>query len=175
MSRALMVVITLLVAVGCAGNGATEEADAPRPFETVRPGDPLPAAELERLGAEGTVDTSGWRGKPTVVNFWATWCPPCVEEMPAFESAHQQLGDRVRFIGVDVEDPNVEAALSLAEETGVTYPLVRDPDRSYFQAVRGRGMPLTVFVDGDGTIQYRHNGPLSEARLLELVDEHLDP
>lgn len=172
MRRLLAVVAAGLLLVGC---GSDPGADGPRPFETVRAGDPLPPAQLERLGADGTVDTTDWRGEPTVVNFWATWCPPCVEEMPAFESAHQQLGDDVRFVGVDVEDPNEEAALALAEETGVSYLLVRDPDRSYFQAVKGRGMPLTVLVDGDGTIRHRHNGPLTEERLLALVEEHLDP
>ncbi|MDX1659425.1 MAG: TlpA disulfide reductase family protein [Nitriliruptorales bacterium] len=173
-SLILLSALTVLVAA-CGGTTApsAEPTEGPKAFEAVTPGDALPEAELELLGEDGAVNTATWVGKPTIINFWATWCTFCIDEMPDLEAAHQRLGDDVRFVGVDREDPNIDKALELAEETGVTYELVRDPDASYFRAVKGRGMPLTVLVDEDGIIQFRHNGPLTEEQLLDLVDEHL--
>ena len=171
---ALAVVIT---ACGGSSDGTPPDASSTgtgaQAFETVRAGDPLPEAELGVLGEEATVSTAEWIGKPTILNFWATWCAFCIDEMPDLERAHQRLGDAVRFVGIDREDPNEQKAMELAEETGVTYQLVQDPDASYFRAVKGRGMPLTVLVDEDGIIQFRHNGPLTEEQLLDLVDQHL--
>ncbi len=172
----------LLVAVVAAACGMGEEsvvgpaaptaASAPSVLGTLQPGQPLPGMELARLDGGGTVDTGELRG-PAVINFWATWCAFCVEEMPALERVHQQVGERVRFLGVDREDDPVRA-LTLAERTGVTYELVTDPDGSFFRAVQARGMPTTVLVDASGTIAHRHAGPLEAAELLDLIERHLD-
>ena len=177
MKRTSLVLLSALTLLSAACGGSTgpsaDTTEGPKAFEVVTPGDELPDAELELLGESGTVNTAEWIGKPTIINFWATWCAFCIDEMPDLEAAHQALGGDVRFVGVDREDPNIEQALELAQETGVTYELVRDPDASYFRAVKGRGMPLTVLVDENGIIQFRHNGPLTEQQLLDLVDEHL--
>ncbi|MBW3620263.1 MAG: TlpA family protein disulfide reductase [Actinobacteria bacterium] len=173
----LAAVLAGVLAVGCGGGpevSGTEPAagSTPAPLGTLTGGDPLPDVELARLDGEGSVAMDELGG-PAVLNFWATWCAFCVEEMPDLEEAHQAVGDDVRFVGIDREDPNVEAALALASETGVTYDLVADPDGSFFRAVKARGMPTTVFVDADGVIRYRHAGPLTRDQLLELVEEHL--
>lgn len=133
----------------------------------------LPQALLPRLDGEGVLDTSSFRGTPVVLNFWATWCAFCVEEMPAFESVHRTLGDTVRFVGVDRED-SLDKARTLAEKTGVSYELVVDEDGSFFRAIEGRGMPTTVLVASDGSIAYRHAGPLTAPELRRLIAEHLD-
>lgn len=151
------------LAGGCAASATSQEGSTTAT---------LPAATLSVLGQDEEVDTTSWRGTPTVVNFWATWCAFCVEEMPDFETVHADLGDSIRFVGVDRED-RVAEAVELARRTGVTYTLVEDPDGAFFRAVEGRGMPTTLFVDADGTIVYSHAGPLSERRLRELLEEHL--
>lgn len=133
----------------------------------------LPATTLSVLGGQEQVATACWQGSPTVVNFWAEWCEPCKAEMPAFEAVHQALGDRVRFVGVDYED-RTDAALAFAEEVGVTYELVEDPQGEFFDAVDGRATPQTLLVDADGQVVYRHAGPLTEQALTELLAEHLD-
>jgi cytochrome c biogenesis protein CcmG, thiol:disulfide interchange protein DsbE len=142
-------------------------------LETLPAGDPLPEAELPYLDRDDTLETSALRGTPAVVNFWATWCTFCVDEMPDFEEVHADLDGQVRFIGVNVEDRH-DKALVFAEETGVSYELVVDDDRSYYFAVLARGMPTTLFVDDEGRIAYRHAGPLDADGLRELVEEHLD-
>lgn len=157
----MLVAVLVLTACGTAAP-ATESAGSAAV---------LPSASLSVLGEDATVDTASWRGRPTVVNFWATWCAFCVEEMPAFQAVSEVLGDEVRFVGVDRED-RVTEALELARRTGVTYDLVEDPDGAFFQAVGGRGMPTTLFVDADGSVLYAHAGPLTQRRLQELIGEH---
>lgn len=132
----------------------------------------LPHADLPRLDAPAALATASLRGSPSVVNFWATWCPFCVEEMPALEQVHQELGGKVRFIGVNLQDDPAKARV-LAEETGATYELVVDADGSFFRAVGGTGMPTTLFVDRDGVIQLRHAGPLQTDELRRFIHELL--
>lgn len=160
----LMVLVVVLAAAlaACSAGGTGTRAS----------GDVLPAAELPRLGGGGVVTRADLLGTPTVINFWASWCPPCVEEMPALQEVHRQLGDRVQFLGVDREDVP-EQAMRLAEETGVTYPLVVDPDASYFRALDGRGMPTTLLVDAEGRVVSRTVGPLTADQLRERIRRHL--
>jgi thiol-disulfide isomerase/thioredoxin len=126
------------------------------------------------VGLDGTVtyttfdgeeaSTDRYLGRPLVVNFWASWCAPCVAEMPDFEAVHQRLGDQVAFLGLNLRDP-VDEALALAERTGVTYDLGRDPDGSLLSFYGGLGMPTTVFLDAEGTVVEVHSGALDAAQL----------
>lgn len=177
---ALVVLAAAVLLAACGDGGAPDATDAAAcpdgsaPTATAPAGaDVIPVRSLSILGQEGEVSTACWLGEPLVVNFWAEWCEPCKEEMPALEAAHQALGDRVRFIGVDYED-RAEAALRFAEEVGVTYELVEDPDGAFFDSVRGRGTPMTMLVTADGEVVYRHAGPLTEEQLTDLVATHLD-
>lgn len=171
----------VLLAAGLALSGCgAGDADAPRtgsgatpaPLGTLTSGDPLPEASFPVLGGDEVVSTADFRGTPTIVNFWATWCTFCIEEMPDLELAHQELGDAVRFVGIDRQD-NTQKALELAAETGVTYLLLESKDGTYFERIRGRGMPTTLFVDGEGTIRHRHAGPITADEVLELAEEKL--
>lgn len=114
-----------------------------------------------------------WRGQPLVVNFWASWCPPCVAEMrDVFEPLHGELGDRVVFLGVNLQD-TPSAAREVVDRTGVTYELARDPDGALFTALGGFGMPTTVLVDARGRVVARHAGALTDAQLEALVEDRL--
>jgi thiol-disulfide isomerase/thioredoxin len=120
-------------------------------------------------GREGTF--AEYRGRPLVVNFFATWCPPCITEMPDFEAAHQQLGDRVAFVGANVRDQLADGQ-RLAAKTGVTYDLVRDPREELLQAFGGVAMPTTAFIDADGKIVRVESGRTYDTdELLQLIDE----
>ncbi len=167
----------LLAACGDDASSDATLAGAP-PLTSLSAGDPLAARELPVLAAADAPEAGatldlGALGGPAVVNFWATWCAFCVEEMPAFQAVHEAVGDQVRFIGVDRED-NVEAALSFLSDVGVTYETVEDVDGSYFTAVKGRGMPTTLFVDGDGIIRYRHAGPMTGEQLRGFIAQYLE-
>ncbi len=136
------------------------------------PGRPAPAIELTDFEGK-TFSLADYRGRPVVVNFWASWCPSCVAEMPDFERVHASLGDRVAFVGINHSD-NRSTAERLARETGVTYRLVEDPDGRAFRAFGGLGMPATAFVDAEGEIVEVVVGQLSAAQLEDYIDRSFE-
>ncbi len=133
---------------------------------------PLPERTVEGFAGGPPVDLAGYRGRPLVVNFWATWCPPCVSEMPHFNAVAAEVDDEVAFLGVDVQDAPRRAEPFVAE-LGIGYELAVDPDRELFTAVGGFGMPTTLFVDAEGTVVHRATGPLDAEGLRAAIAEHL--
>ncbi|MGH2751840.1 MAG: TlpA family protein disulfide reductase [Actinomycetota bacterium] len=113
---------------------------------------------------------SDYTGTPVVLNFWASWCPNCVAEMPAFEQVHKDLEGKVAFVGVDQRDDRA-AADDLARKTGVTYRLAEDPTGRVFDAFGGVGMPTTVFIDARGRISEVVTGQLSEEQLRGYISD----
>jgi cytochrome c biogenesis protein CcmG, thiol:disulfide interchange protein DsbE len=130
-------------------------------------GRPPPRVELPGLWG-GRVQLAGLRGRPVVLNFWASWCPPCLAEMPDFERVHRRLGDRVAFLGVNQRD-QPRAAEQLAHSSGVTYPLAVDAAGRSFDAFGGLGMPTTVLIRADGTVAEIFAGQLDETLLSERI------
>lgn len=113
-------------------------------------------------------------GRPVVLNFFASWCPTCVAELPDFETVSQTFAEEVQFLGLSVQDPP-ERSLELLEQTGVTFPTGIDGPGAIFTAFGGLGMPTTVFIDADGIVQDVHTGVLTEASLTEAIQENLLP
>lgn len=141
-------------------------ADAPDTVGTPAPTDPYALFD----GGEASV--ADYAGTPMVVNFFASWCVPCVREMPEFEEVHQAIGDDVAFLGIDVQD-SVTRGQELVEDTGVTYDVGRDPDGSMLTAFGGVAMPTTALVDADGTIVHLMSGGTTADELRAAIDEHL--
>ena len=132
------------------------------------------APSVEMVGFDGeTVALSDYEGTPVVLNFWASWCPFCVAEMPDFEDSSNAHSGDVAFIGVNLQD-DAGAADSLAIETGVTYQLTRDPQGVVYSAFGGIGMPTTVFIDADGVVAEVVTGQLSRADLDAKIDQHFN-
>lgn len=111
-------------------------------------------------------------GTPIVLNFFAEWCPPCVTEMPAFEAVHQELGDQVAFVGLDVRD-SVDRGREIVERTGVTYAIGRDPSGEIFQSFDAVNMPTTVFIDADGVVVSSHAGALDADELRSIIESRI--
>ena len=110
--------------------------------------------------------------KPVVLNFFASWCPSCIAEMPDFESVHQAVGDDVEFLGLATLD-RTQNAKDLIEETGISYPVGLDDNGSVFGLMGGLGMPTTVFIDADGVVQRVHSGALDADDLTDIINETL--
>jgi len=136
--------------------------------------EPNAATDVEMQDFDGnTVAISDLEGLPVVINFWSTWCPSCFAEMPAFEQVYQARRESVQFLGINLSE-DVDAALSVVEETGVTYPLAWDPRGEVFAAFGGYGMPTTVFLDENGGVVEMYTGELTADELEAHIVEHFE-
>lgn len=176
-TRAAALALAAGLALAACGDTGPDAASSPpgtaTPTETAAAtsGDPVPETEIEAFSGE-TVTFAEYQGTPMVVNFWASWCPPCIAEMPDLEAVSQLGGDEVVFVGINTQDTPDRAA-ELVDETGATYDLLRDPDGELAREFGVFGMPSTFYVDADGTIVGRHTGLLTREALVADLHEHL--
>jgi peroxiredoxin len=120
-------------------------------------GKPAPDFSLPRLGG-GTVALSQFRGSVVVVDFWASWCGPCREELPALEKLRKEYEPRgVRFVGVNIDDDR-EAAAHAAEQLGLTMPIALDTDKQAAQSFQPPTMPTSFVIDRGGVVRFVHEG-----------------
>lgn len=121
---------------------------------------------LADLGPAGGLDLPATDGEPMVINFWASWCRPCVDEMPMLQRVADDLD--VTVVGVDYID-QTDKAVALVDRLGIRYPLVRDDEGTFGQAVGLFGTPTTLLVDGDGVVRRRLTGELTEQQLRDAI------
>lgn len=133
------------------------------------------APDVTVYTADGTaVKLSDFKGKPVVLNFWASWCGPCKSEMPAFEAAYQAQGDDIQFLMVNLTDgvsETVETASAFIAGTGYTFPVFYDTSAAANQAYDVSAIPATFFIDADGCIIDSHTGALDAATLENYLDK----
>jgi len=129
-------------------------------------------AEVPFTAADGTSTNLGdFDGTPLVVNLWATWCAPCVKEMPAFDTVADDLDGNVQLIGVNVGDSAADA-VAFATELDVDYDLFTDPNGELMTALDVSGLPATAFLAADGTLLELHQGAYSESELRAAITKH---
>ncbi len=153
------------------------------PVEELNPADSVVTAPVVGYHApDFTVPTlrgepftlSEQRGKPVVMNFWATWCPPCRAEIPFFQEAARKYNGQVAVIGVDDGEP-ADLVSSFVGEMGMTYPIPLDEDSAVSRQYRVNSLPTTYFIDGEGVIRHIHIGIISNAVLEERIAQLLAP
>jgi cytochrome c biogenesis protein CcmG/thiol:disulfide interchange protein DsbE len=132
-------------------------------------GRPAPAFKLNPVGGGTPVALESFRGRPVVVNFWATWCVPCFHEHAALVASARYLPD-AQFLGIVYEDDEARTGEFLRQE-GTAYPSLMDSDGRTAIAYGVFGVPETFFIDPEGRIVEKHVGPLDRGTIVSLVQQ----
>jgi cytochrome c biogenesis protein CcmG/thiol:disulfide interchange protein DsbE len=127
-------------------------------------GRPAPAFTLRPAGGGEPIALEALRGRPVVLNFWATWCVPCFEEHGVLTRTARALGSQVQFLGVIYEDQE-EAVQAFLERRGSSYPSLMDEDGKTAIAYGVYGVPETYFIDANGRVVDKFVGPLNDGAL----------
>jgi peroxiredoxin len=143
----------------CVAAGAVFALLASPPEEPVGRGSRAPEFSLPRLGAEAPVRLAELRGRVVLVNFWATWCRPCEDEMPAMQRLYETLaGTRFELLAISVdEDPALVE--QFRDRLGLTFPILLDPEQRVARAWQTFRFPETLLVGPDGQVIERYVGP----------------
>ena len=167
-----LTLVGILWLASCDGSSSPEPpaCEVPARNAAEAPLLPLCADTLPEMDPQGFERLLGQlEGTPVVLNFWGEWCPPCRVEMPRLVDAHEEWGDRVQFVGVDILDSR-DNARSFMEEFQMTFPSVFDPPDAIKTSLGLFGQPTTAFFRPDGSLEFAWSGPISE----ETLQEHLD-
>jgi len=130
-------------------------------------GAPAPPFSLRNIHTGESVSLESLQGRPTIVNFWATWCGPCVRELPIMEALHHSGGTRYQLVTITQEPPSV--VIPFLAQRGLTLPTLFDPGGAVGSAYRATQIPTTVILDGDGRIVHDFSGGAYE----DILREHM--
>ena len=180
----LVVLVVLIAGAAVLYNGLADqvEMEALATGETVAAEVPGETAEVNANLApdftvydlEGNAHTlSEYRGKPVVLNFWASWCGPCTSEMPDFQAKFEEYGERIHFLMVNLTDGSqetVESAQGFVDGQGYTFPVYFDSDYSAAIAYSVSAFPATYFIDESGAMVAYGKGAMSGETLQRGID-----
>lgn len=119
-----------------------------------------------------TIALSDFRGKPLVLNFWASWCPPCRSEIPHFQRSSVKYEGQAAILGIDQGEP-LPVVADFGAAFGVTYPLLLDSDNSVNRQYAVTALPSTIFVDGKGVVREVYTGIVNLAVLEDRIEKLL--
>ena len=135
------------------------------------PGFVLPVYERYQTTYGPTLDLADYKGKPLVLNFWASWCAPCRDEAPVLEAAWRKYGSEVLIVGVQSQDRGArDNGRAFINQFDLSFPNVFDDDSAVFVDYGVFGIPETFFVRPDGTLALRYTGQLT----TELLDTQIE-
>ncbi len=124
-----------------------------------------PDFTLQDLNGQ-SVSLSSFRGKPVLLNFWATWCPPCRKEMPELQEFHRRYGDQVVLVGVNWGE-GTSTVKRFLDQLGVSYPNLIDERGTAFVLYRLTGIPESYFIDPEGYLRGAWIGPLTAEEIVK--------
>ncbi len=169
--RGLMIALLVLGVAWIAVSRVPDEealAQVERP-PAPQAGFAAPDFSLETRDGE-TISLADLRGQAVLLNFWATWCPPCRAEMPAIQGVYQKYQDQgLAVLAVDVGEGDAQVT-AFVDEQGLTFPILMDRDAAVSNRYQVRAMPSTFFIDRSGVIQeVTLGGPMTEAFIESQV------
>jgi len=172
---AVLVVVAVVLPAGVAlldrrppATPLEPKAPPPATAQTYPPGQAAPALRLQGLDGR-PVDLAALRGRPVVVNFWATWCDPCVREFPLLrQAATTHRSQRLAVVGVLTND-RPDAARAFVRRLDATWPVALDPRGTTATRWGAVGLPHTYFIHPDGTLASHQLGELTEASLTRQL------
>ncbi len=178
----LAALIVAALATACGGSGTTTRTDLPvasiRGIDNtgrgLEVGQLAPDFELQYPGGR-KVKLSDLKGRPVIVNFWATWCAPCEAELPEFVQTYEQYKDQgLEIVGVNAQETGEEAN-TFVEKYGLSYPIALDSRGEVMDLYAVRGLPTTLFIGPEGRVAVRWAGiltkPLIEEYLAQIIPE----
>lgn len=139
---------------------------APDNLPGLRVGEKAPDFELKTLDGK-TVKLSDYRGKKVILNFWATWCPPCKAEMPDIQKYYNEADDNVEILAVNI-DPQYDVK-KFVRDANVTFPVLLDSKDEVNTLYKILTIPTTYFIDGEGIIRSKHLSVMT----TEIIREHI--
>lgn len=127
-----------------------------------------PDFQLKTIDGE-VVKLSDYKGKKVILNFWATWCPPCKKEIPELQAFHERSGDEITILGVNIDTNNqVE---DFVKERKITFPVLLDHGEKVSKMYQVIAIPTTYFIDEKGLIRHKHLGAVSKKLLKEHTED----
>lgn len=151
----------------------TEMADIPgADLSEVQEGNPAPDFELMTLDGE-TMKLSDYKGKKLILNFWATWCPPCKAEMPHMQKFYENNSDDIEIIAVNLTnvDKGQEAINTFVEDYGLTFSIPLDEEGMIGMQYQAFTIPTSYVIDSNGIIQKKIVGPMDENMMKDLTED----
>lgn len=130
-----------------------------------------PAFSLQDYNGK-TVSLSDFAGQPVIVNSWAVWCPFCLKELPDFVTVQKEFSGKITIIAIDRAE-SLNLAKEYTDDLKVTDDLVflLDPNDSFYRSIGGFSMPETIFVNGDGEIEFQKRGQMSLAEMRQRIND----
>ena len=148
----------------------------PQPTEPTQPARPSAPDFLVGDDQMKAVYLSDFRGKPVVLNFWATWCPPCKAEMPDFDEMYGKYGDQVQFMMINLTtgDYGVDYVRNFVKQSGFRFPVFYDVTGQAGAVYAVQSIPVSVFIDKDGNVADMHIGMIQGEDLEQTVQDLLN-
>jgi peroxiredoxin len=174
--RRAIVILLLIVVAACRRHEMHQQRRAPAKLARTEVGDMMPAYQANDLDGK-TFDLASRKGRVMLLNVWATWCGPCVFEIPQLNAVHQQFASKgFEVVGVSLDDTGVEGVRQFVQERKIVYPVTIDPDGHIATLLGTNTIPTSVLIGRDGKIAWRKTGAImgnDEAALTTAIEKAL--
>jgi len=135
-------------------------------------GGPAPAFKLKTVNGD-VVNSTDLKGQFVILNFWATWCVPCIKEMPEFQKAHTVLGSEVKIIGINLAETKEKVAAYM-EDRHLSFPILLDEYGNVSQEYEVMHLPVTFFITPDGIVREKIFGGGITQKMIEVKINQLN-